>query len=168
MSQTVLTASAARLAVSFDAALNDAFKNGVVGPNSTPPNFAALSGYNSFDTTVQTVIRAAYSLAVSSIASQVEEFQAPSLAGTWVADSSPFLTPGFRKNINRVELCGTVTGGSGTIFTLGATYRPTADIQFPVVANGAFGAVKITSAGVVSLVAGSTSHVSLDGISFGI
>ena len=65
-----------------------------------------------------------------------------------------------------VHLKGCVKDGAGTIFTLPASYRPSADALFPVVAHNAFGAVVVRVGGGVEFAAGTNQSVYLDGITF--
>lgn len=66
----------------------------------------------------------------------------------------------------RIALRGEVVGGTGTIFTLPAGFRPPKLVRYAVAANSAYGEVRVTSAGVVQFDVGSNAAVSLSGISF--
>lgn len=90
----------------------------------------------------------------------------PAFAGTWVAGAStPFF---FRDATGTVRIQGVVTGGATgtTIFTLPPGFKPLQQAVFPVVANGAFGAVTVNTDGTVVHTVGSTTNVFLDSISF--
>jgi hypothetical protein len=100
--------------------------------------------------------------------SQYPTWVAPALAGLWTDLGSGNANAGYTKSAGRVCLRGVVTGGTGTIFTLPVGYRPSETLNFPVVSNSAFGHISITSAGVVSMVIGSSTWLSLDNISFAI
>jgi hypothetical protein len=95
------------------------------------------------------------------------EWVAPTLAGSWANQfGSPYAQAGYQKDdTGIVSLRGTLTGGTGDIFTLPANFRPEADMFFGVYANGSMGRIKITSAGVVSLSSG-TAPIDLSGINF--
>ena len=64
-----------------------------------------------------------------------------------------------------VYLRGMVTGGTinTAAYTLPAGYRPSATQRIAVPANGAFGYFSITTAGVVTPVAGATTNFSTEG-----
>jgi len=91
----------------------------------------------------------------------------PSFGAGWSNTyGAPFNTIGYRKLGKHVRLKGTVTGGTGTIFTLPTGYAPiTGTYLFPTVSNGAVAVVAINTAGVVSLQSGSAASVNLDHIS---
>jgi hypothetical protein len=88
---------------------------------------------------------------------------APTLVNSW-ANTGDYETAGFRKDgMGFVHLKGML--GSGTaaaIFTLPVGYRPAATAVFAINAYSAFAELTITSAGVVSLTAGTRSYVSLE------
>ena len=92
----------------------------------------------------------------------------PTFSGTWVSTGGANSPASYRKGQGQVTLRGLI--GSGAIntaaFTLPVGYRPTHTKTFAVSSNGAFGYVTVTSAGVVTPVAGAVTNVSLDGISF--
>lgn len=94
----------------------------------------------------------------------------PALAGTWVVAGGSWLAPGFYKDpFGIVHLFGNVKSGTiaSTVFTLPTGYRPSADIVFATATGAwAYGTVKITSAGVVSVESGTNTHVSFEGITF--
>lgn len=96
-----------------------------------------------------------------------------SLAGAWNHFGAPYANAGYYKDAEgRVHLRGAVASGAvgSTIFTLPAGSRPPFTIVVPIAtwtgAAWTFGAIAITSAGVVALNLGGTSIVFLDGISF--
>lgn len=80
-----------------------------------------------------------------------------------------FSPVGYRKdNQGVVRLRGAIKSGTVAVpaFTLPQGHRPPALMYFPVVANNAFGMLAITAGGGVTLQAGATAYVALDGISF--
>lgn len=95
---------------------------------------------------------------------------APTFANSWVNFGGATHNAGYRVDDRGfVYLRGNVKDGSAiatTMFTLPAGYRPAATLYYAVDANGAYGAVSVSAAGLVAGVAGSTTRVSLDGISF--
>jgi hypothetical protein len=97
----------------------------------------------------------------------------PAFANAWVAFGSTFAAPAFAKdNFGRVHLRGVMKTGTvgSACFTLPDDYFPDADLLFPAASfDGAayvVSAVTITSAGVVTPVAGNNTRFSLNGISF--
>jgi hypothetical protein len=89
------------------------------------------------------------------------------LSGSWTSFGSGYSDPGFSKDANGyVHLTGTITGGSGTIGTLPEGFRPLATLQFAVPAGGAFGVLEVASTGIITLVSGSTTKVSMNSASF--
>jgi hypothetical protein len=98
-----------------------------------------------------------------------EDFIAPTLSGTWVNFDGSHQEAGYYRSRNgEVHLRGLVKSGSvpSTIFTLPAGYRPSREIYFPVLSNGAIGRITIETDGDVVATAGNTTYISLDGISF--
>ena len=95
------------------------------------------------------------------------EWVAPTLAGTWVNQfGSPYAQAAYRKDdTGIVSLRGTLTSGTGDIFTLPANFRPEADQFFGIYGNGYMARLKITSAGVVSLSAGA-GPIDISGVNF--
>lgn len=97
---------------------------------------------------------------------------APSLATNWSNFGGTNLNAGYMKDqTNRVWLRGTVKKsiavvGGETLFTLPVGFRPSANINVPVVSNSAFGYVAVSAGGVVSVQVGNATFVALDGISF--
>jgi hypothetical protein len=80
---------------------------------------------------------------------------------------SPYAAAQFVKDITGlVKLKGTVSGGTGVIFTLPAGYRPTDTVLFPTWANSALGRLSVNSAGEVNLDSGTATNVDLSPISF--
>ena len=80
---------------------------------------------------------------------------------------SPYASAQFVKDTTGlVKVKGTVSGGSGVIFTLPAGYRPTDTVIFPTWANSALGRLSVNSAGEVNLDSGTATNVDLSPISF--
>jgi hypothetical protein len=91
----------------------------------------------------------------------------PTFAAGWSNKGSGNPVARFRLGNNGyVELGGMVVGGTGTIFTLPAGYRPPKRVDLPVCANYAFGAIVIDVIGTVALNVGSATDVSLENIGF--
>lgn len=96
----------------------------------------------------------------------------PTLGNNWVDYAGTTQPVGFRKTSDgTVLLHGAMKSGSlnGPVFTLPEGYRPASESFFAIATNttgGFIGACKITTAGVVSITAGSTACVYMDGISF--
>ena len=96
---------------------------------------------------------------------------APTLVNSWVDFGSSYETAGYQKESNgTIRLKGKVKSGTvayqTAVFTLPAGFRPSLIQTFPVCSNGAFGIVTVETDGVVSVVVGNNTYVSLDGISF--
>lgn len=95
---------------------------------------------------------------------------APTLAGSWVNSyGSPnaqfsYAMDGF----GRVKFRGTVEGGTGTIFTLPADYRPYSNQRFTIlIVAGTVAEILITaSTGVVSMSSGAGTAMNMGQISF--
>lgn len=75
---------------------------------------------------------------------------AATLAGTWTNFGSGWHTAAYRKIDGVVYLRGLVTGGTGTILTLPAGYRPAATLMFPVVVQTWTATTELTSGGVTA------------------
>ena len=91
----------------------------------------------------------------------------PTLAVGWSNKGASNPVARYRLGNNGyVELGGMVVGGSGTIFTLPAGYRPNKQVDLPVVANNAFGSISIDTSGNIALVTGSATDVSLENTGF--
>jgi hypothetical protein len=103
--------------------------------------------------------------------SQFNDWIAPTLLNSWANFGAGYNTAGYRLNIktNKVELKGLVKSGSpttSTIFTLPIGYR-SANTQFIVTeSNSLLGGVTIGTTGDIQANVGSSSWLSLDGISF--
>lgn len=95
---------------------------------------------------------------------------APSLTNSWVWFGSVSYEPAYSKDEQGlVRLRGMVKNGSAiptSVFTLPAGYRPTSEVRFAVASNGAFGLVRIGTDGTVNADVGSTTSLSLEGVSF--
>jgi len=91
----------------------------------------------------------------------------PTLGNSWVNYGAGYDTAGYRKRFGRTEVKGTVKSGTvgPAIFTLPATYAPTLHQGFATLcdagAGNVFGALVVTSAGVVQLNVGGNTFASL-------
>jgi len=97
-----------------------------------------------------------------------DKWIAPTLINAFVNVGSGNSLAGYYKDPNGVvRLRGRLaTGASGASpFTLPIGFRPSATKIFPIVSNGVFGTVSITSLGVVTLT-GNSTYYALDSISF--
>lgn len=111
------------------------------------------------------------SRALINVISNQQAWISATLLNSWVNFGVPYTTAAYMKDSTGfVHLKGTVkTGAIGTtIFNLPAGYRPGAAELVPVVSNGAFGAIAISTsvAGDVAASLGNTAYISLDGITF--
>lgn len=80
---------------------------------------------------------------------------------------SPYAPAGYSIDATgRVSLRGTVSGGSGVIFTLPVGYRPTVSMFFPTNANGAAGKILVDTSGNVTLFSGTATEVDLATVQF--
>jgi hypothetical protein len=97
-------------------------------------------------------------------------FIAPTFTNSWTNLGSGTQSAGILKDADGyVTLRGVITGGTvgASAFSLPAGYAPPANESFAVNSNSAFGAVQVTSAGLVNILAPSTNTwVSLSGIRF--
>lgn len=98
-------------------------------------------------------------------------FTALTLAAGWMNTGAGLAPAGYLYQNGRISLRGTVSyggGGTTTISTLPAHLRPSYDLVFPAVANGAFQRIRIiASTGVIQQDGGGpTSIQSLDGIAW--
>lgn len=98
------------------------------------------------------------------------KFFTPPLLNSWVAYGGGYAVPGYYKDpFGRVHLKGLVKDGTAAasiMFTLPIGYCPSERLLFNVQANAALGRVDVYPNGSVELQSGSTTWVSLDGISF--
>lgn len=97
------------------------------------------------------------------------EWTAPTLSAGWSNTyGSPFAPAGYMVDgFGFVHLRGTVTGGSGAIFTLPYDLVPTKTQYFIVYATTGVGRVSVAAVtGVVSLVSGTATEVDLSSINF--
>lgn len=91
------------------------------------------------------------------------------LAGSWTNTyGSPYPQAGYSIDCNGIiSLRGVVQGGSGTILTLPAGYRPAVNMFFPTYAGGVLGRILVTaSTGVVSFASGTNTEVDLSTVKF--
>lgn len=94
----------------------------------------------------------------------------PAFTNSWVVAGSPYYSAAFAKDAEGfTHLRGAIKNGTvgQAAFTLPPGYRPGATVRVPVVSNGAFGIVDITSGGaVIPQSPSSTLLVGLDNIIF--
>lgn len=96
-------------------------------------------------------------------------WQYPTLANGWVNYGGSYPPARYKKVNDIVYLQGLVKNGTvGTVhsFVLAAGFRPGYRHIFPILSNTSSGRVDITSDGLVIMHTGSSSWMSLDGISF--
>jgi hypothetical protein len=97
-------------------------------------------------------------------------FIAPTFTSSWTNLGAGTEAAGYVKDADGfVILRGLITGGTvgNSAFTLPTGYRPANNESFPVNSNSAFGAVQVTSAGLVNILSPSTNTwVALSGIRF--
>lgn len=94
---------------------------------------------------------------------------APTLLNSWVNFGSGNQVAGFFRDANGfVHLRGMVKSGTLTLaaFTLPAGYRPSANVNFACVSNGAFGQCFVDSSGNVMPQTGSNIYFDFGGITF--
>lgn len=90
----------------------------------------------------------------------------PTLTNSWSNVGSGFYSASYYKDLNgRVYLKGVVTGGSGSIFTLGSGYIPSGEIRIPVANSGNINVLTIGTDGTIGAGSGN-SWVDLNNISF--
>jgi hypothetical protein len=131
--------------VSTDATLTEAFRVDSAGKLTT--QVASPAG----------LVQETWTAMAGGYANSWTDFGGGVMAGGYMKDSQGF-----------VHLRGTIKSGSiaATAFTLPAGYRPSAQINFAVFSNGAFGQLQISSAGAITPQVGSNVSFGLDGISF--
>jgi len=83
-------------------------------------------------------------------------------------DVSLYVPAEYRLVGDEVQLRGLVAGGSGTIFTLPEGHRPCREHLWCVDATNAHARVDITSDGQVSLLAGTSTYLTLSGMHFSV
>lgn len=87
---------------------------------------------------------------------------APAFTNAWVNFGAPYANAGFRKDAaGLVYLRGAVkTGGvNAAMFTLPATFRPSAEQRYAISSNAAYAELAIDAAGVVKMPAGGSNTV---------
>lgn len=97
------------------------------------------------------------------------EWTAPTLGNSWVNFGSPHASAGYKRDVHGlVHIKGLIKSGTmnSAIFTLPEGYRPSEQLVFSVISNGAIGRLDVFVDGDVKLVSGSNAWVSLDSISF--
>jgi len=93
----------------------------------------------------------------------------PVFENSWINyNSTTHQTMAFYKHNGRVYLKGLIKSGSipSVAFTLPEGYRPPLIVNIGTVSNATFGAFNILSDGSITIIAGNTAWVSLDGASF--
>ena len=96
----------------------------------------------------------------------------PTLRNSWVnfVDDNSHRNACYYKKSNIVYLEGMIKGGMTApyteLFTLPAEFRPSSDIYFPVACSGEIGQITIAKDGIVKIVSGNNSWLSLNGISY--
>lgn len=95
-------------------------------------------------------------------------WQTATLLNGWTNSfGAPYPAPSFMiDSTGRVHLRGTITAGTGAIMTLPEGYRPAYTMRIPTQSNGAPALIRVTAAGVVDLLSGSTTDLELAGVSF--
>ena len=96
----------------------------------------------------------------------------PTLKNSWVnfVDDNSHRNACYYKKSNIVYLEGMIKGGISTpyteLFTLAPEFKPSNDIYFPVACSGEIGQITITKEGVIKIVSGNNTWLSLNGISY--
>lgn len=101
-------------------------------------------------------------------AANEQPWQTPTLQNGWVKYGDVFTDPAYMKDSRGfVHVRGLVKSGTvgATIFTLPAGYRPAGSVRFATDSNGAYAAVTVTAAGLITST-GSNTWVFLDAILF--
>lgn len=155
--------------------LEEAFTSGAEYPPATN-QVLPLKNYNQpmivggKDLTVETkpLVKSPFKLLLAAIMKAVQPWQAVVFQNSWANYGSGFHEAGYYKDFfGRVHLRGLVASGvSSVIFTLPPGYRPAFSYIFTAPSAGAYGEVRINSAGEVSMAFGDPSWISLSGISF--
>lgn len=97
------------------------------------------------------------------------EWTAPALGNSWVNYGAPHASVGYKRDVHGlVHIKGLIKSGTlnSAIFTLPEGYRPSEQLVFNVISNGAIGRLDVFVNGDVKLVNGSNAWVSMDSISF--
>jgi hypothetical protein len=99
----------------------------------------------------------------------IEDWIAPTLLNSWSNQGAPWAVAGYYKDpFGRVHLKGQLTGGSASanFFVLPVGYRPSEQLLFIIIANGAVAQCLVKTDGSVYHNGGATLWLSLSGISF--
>lgn len=88
------------------------------------------------------------------------------LKGAWTNKSADYFEAAYRVTNYEVVLRGTVSGGSGLVFSLPKHLAPTRTLVFAATTDTGAGSVSVDKDGGVTLLTGGTSTVHLDGIRF--
>jgi hypothetical protein len=85
-------------------------------------------------------------------------WQTPTLAGTWTNYGGGWQSARYIKDdTGTVFIEGLVAGGTGTVFTLAAGYRPLNSLIFTAIANNALGRLDVANNGTVVWNTGGTN-----------
>lgn len=150
-------------------------------------NANALQWINNFVTQITVLANGNVGINTTSPASKLDvngdigtAWTTPTLGTDWVAHSSTFYAPGYKRFGDMVILRGVAkrsTGTSGnntTLFTLASGYRPASKmVALSITANGTDNAdniafLTIATTGVVTFVGNGRNSVRLDGVAFSI
>jgi hypothetical protein len=165
------TSATAHASAILDVSVTAGSKKGVLVPRMTATERSAISspatGLLVFQTDGTTGFYYYDGSTWTSVAStKQDDWQAPSLSGSWANYGDGYSTTGYFRDKNGiVHLRGVLQSGSGDIFTLPAGYRPALGEIHLVQANTGVARVDIETNGTVTLVDGSP-WISLDGITF--
>jgi hypothetical protein len=121
----------------------------------------------SIGTTVWVLIRGSQIVALGP---ESTAWISPTMLNSWTWFTGVYTHPKYRRVGDRVELKGLVksgTVGAGTpLFVLPVGFRPPEETILTTSSNDLYAQVRVTTAGNVACVVGSTVWVSLDGLSF--
>lgn len=135
--------------------------------SATASNFTGLSA-TQIDNAIAQGTRC-YSSDIDIIRTVGAGSPAAAFANSWVNFGAPYESAGYWFDTDgNVHLCGAIKSGTITnsAFTLPVGYRPSGTIDIAVDSNGAYGLLRITSAGAVTPQVGSNSIFNLDGVMF--
>lgn len=149
----------------LDGKLDAIFDTGLNNPD-TSSNIAKLAGY----AINKLAFRSPFRSATAALVALLEDWTQVGSFDNGYGNSGGFWANAayYKDPWSRVTLRGHVTGGAAntTIFTLPAGYRPIVTMSFAVMATGVACELRINTSGQVFLVSGTTTDISLDGVSF--